>query len=189
MIMKSSYTFNQDNVPFITVSIAIHILIFWAFGGIILYTYILSPPQHISPQHIVGLFIAVYFILEPITWKYIYYRLKLFQYNKHTSFSIDTERKVFTYMHGSKVLSFNSDDIEKWWGFEGGPYMSTFVELIEIHLKNGESVVISTGLENAVDFIYYHKDELELPDEYLKDGKYERSKSFHAYMEEIANVT
>ena len=66
--------------------------------------------------------------------------------------------------------------------------MSMYVSAIEFRLKNGKRVVISSGLQKAIDFIYDNRNELGLPEEYLADGQYGRSQSFKAYIENLEQL-
>lgn len=60
-----------------------------------------------------------------------------------------------------------------------------YVSAIEFRLKNGKRVVISSGLQKAIDFIYDNRNELGLPEEYREGGQSARNQSFDEYIEEI----
>lgn len=170
------YTGNSSSL--INFEVIFHFVGYWLVGGMFIYVYFRDP-------HIILLLLAAYWILYPSGYRFFYYRWKLFKYNEETTLSIDAEHHIFTSMHKDKVITFSSSDIEKWWRYECGPYMSTFVKIIELRLKDGKKVIIATGLDEAIDFIYDNCIELGMPEEYRAADQYARYQSFMDYIKEI----
>ena len=117
----------------------------------------------------------------------------MFQFDKNSTLTIDTEDRTISYKYKEygttdKVIAFKVADIDKWWKFDSG-YMTVFIEEpMEFRLKDGKKVVISCVFKKAVDFIYSHKKELGLPEEYLAEGQSGRSQSFKAYIEKLEQL-
>lgn len=180
--LKNVYEFSSADVKLLPPGIVVNVLVFWLLGGVMIYTGIFN--NHGIPLILV-LILAAYFMISVSGLKYIYYRWLMLKYDKKSALIIDTTCYVFTYMNKEKTISFSPCDIDQWWMYECGPVFAKYVEILEIKLKNGEHIVISTGIGNAVRFIYYHSEELGFPKEYLADGQYERYKSFRAYIEQL----
>ena len=186
--MEKNYIFTSKNESFLDIAIVIYLIVISSPCFIAIYRYI--HPVSNRP-HILLLVILLAAMSLPIgySFKHLYYRWLMFQFDKESTFSIDTEHKMFTYKYKEhhtieKEVTFTAEDIEKWWKFDAG-YMSVFIETLEFRLKDGKKVVVSSGLEKAIDFIYLHSKELGLPEEYLEGDQHERAQSFQSYIEEI----
>lgn len=143
--------FNQANTSFITSKIVEHFVGTWSFGIMMIYAYFV--------HHQFGLLImAALLIFFPSGYKYLYYRKQMFQYNKDTTFTIDSENGIFTYRHGDEVISFKSSEVEKWqWNYYYGPFTiwnGGFVEIVVFRLKDGQKITISSGI-GTYDLIHY----------------------------------
>ena len=183
--MKMNYSFSGKDAKLIPSYIVFHELVFWCFAGFVIYESIYNNHGVHGIMLILFYIIAVWFILYYSGFKFIYYRWLMLQYDKDTTISIDTSQQIFIYTNKEKTITFTPSDIDKWWRFKSGPGLAEFVKIIEIKLKNGEHIVISSGLEDAVYLIYYHSKELGFPEEYLLDGQYARYQSFKEYIREI----
>lgn len=175
--MKSVY-YTENNASLINFEVVFHFVGNWLIGGVFMLVYFRHP-------HVILLFLAAYWLLDPSGYKHFYYRWKLFKYNAETLLSIETERNIFAYQHKEHVITFCPSDIEKWWKYECGPYMSTFVKIIELRLRDGKKVIISSGLDSAIDFIYDHSKELGFPEE-SPDSTHEKFLAFKAYIDEFS---
>ena len=168
--------FSSEGASFINFNVIFHFVLHWGFAGLITYV-------SFRDKHMYGLIVVPFFMFFGIND--LHYRWLLFKYNKTTTLSIDTDKKIFTYKHGDNVITFNSSDVGNWWKYERGPVGSPFVEIIEIQLKNGEKVIISSGLKGAVYFLCDNSTELGLPEQHLMDT-YEKSKSFQSFIDKIS---
>ncbi len=181
--MEKEYTFNSTNAVFWEWPILVNTIFFWGFGAFIIYEGYTNNPQNI-PMFIIYI-LALFFIYEAAGIKYLYYRWLMFKNSRHTILVIDTILQTYTYTHNEETITFSPADIDKWWKYDCGPGLSKDVGVLEFRLKNEKKIVISSGLGNAVDFIYYHRKELGLPEEYRADGQYARFQSFKEYIKEI----
>ena len=186
--MKTIYHISGKDAELMPVYIIFHELVFWCFMGFVIYESIYDNRGVHGIMLALFYIICIWFFFYYSGFKYIHYRWLMLKYDKDTTFTIDTTQQVFSYVRKGKAISFTPNDIDKWWRFKSGPGMAEFIRIIEIKLKNGEHIVISTGIGDAVHFIYYHSDELGLPKEYLADGQYERYKSFKAYIEQLETL-
>lgn len=189
--MEKNYTFTSQNESFLDLAIIIYTPIILSPCFIAIYRYI-HPVS--SRPHILLLLVLLAAWSLPIgySFKHLYYRWLMFQFDKESILSINTEHKTITYKHKGRgtieeAVTFTPDDIEKWWKFDAG-YMSMYVSAIEFRLKNGKRVVISSGLQKAIDFIYDNRNELGLPEEYVAEGQSGRSRSFKAYIEKLEQL-
>jgi len=193
--MKTNYTFAQFHrfIDFDMLPLAIS----WAFSGFIIYIAISRPSDMITT--IMGLLVAALFIFHPLVFRNTYYRWISYKYNQQTSISIDTTQKIFTYKHDYITITFTPDDIKKWWIYYRDIIPSTFCcDVIEIHLKNGKNIVMTSELEcteelinsdgskDVVHFVDENWKDLGLPKEY-QVSRHEKSISFHTYLREIAD--
>ncbi len=172
--MKS---FSSKDTHFINYQVIIHFVLYIFMGGVI----VIASCIH---QQMLGLLLAAIFIFYPPDYISLYYRWLSFKSNSGTQLLIDTEHNIFSYKHKELLITFHSNDVEKWWTYEYGPFCTPFIEIVEIRLKNGEKVVISSVLKNATSFICYNSDCLGLPEQYPM-GTDEKYKSFLVYIEEI----
>lgn len=177
---KNNFIFKRADTPFWNVHIILHFVIFWSIGGGLIFAYFCHP------QVLILLFAALWIGFPPM-YKYLYYRRKMFEYNEQAILTYDGVEAKFTYKYGGsiiKVVSFSSSDVKQWWYQGYGPYMSTFVEMIELQLNNGEKIIISSGLESAIYFLYDHREELGLPEQYAI-SRHAKYKSLFAYIDAI----
>ena len=174
---KTMKSFSSKGAHFVYYQVILHFVLYLSFGGAI----VVASVVH---QQMFGLFIAAIFIFFPPGYISLYYRWLSFKFNSSTKLSIDTEHYIFSYKHKEKLITFHSNDVEKWWTYEYGPFCTPFVEIVEIRLKNGEKVIISSGLKDAVSFICYNSDNLGLPEQHHMKT-HEKYKSFLAYIDEI----
>ncbi len=183
--MEKEYSFTHKDSQLINVGILLRLLIDCFPCGVMIYAY--------ATNDFSVLKFIIYLILSslPLCYacKHLYYRWLMFQFDKESVFFVDTEHKMFTYKYKEhdtieKMVTFTPSDIEKWWKFDAGR-MSDFAGTIEFRLKDGRKIVISCGLEKAIDFIYLHSEELGLPEEYLAGGQSARYQSYKEYIEEI----
>ena len=105
----------------------------------------------------------------------------MFKYNEDTSLLIDTKLQTFTYKQRDKIFRFNASDVSSWsWrGYGPPPPNITYVEIIEIKLRNGEKVIISTGIGKVLDLFRENWRELGLPKGQISTN------SLRTYMKEI----
>lgn len=176
--MKEIYTFSQADASVLNFQVIFNFIALWTIGGGFIYVYFLH-------QQIIALLFAAFWLFYPPSYRYLYYRWLLFKYNKNVTFSINLSQGVYVYQRGNQIISFYSKDIEHWWRYECGPIAHTFVEIIEIRLKTGDKIILSNELGKVVHFIYDNNN-LDFPKESFL-STYTRSKSFHAFIEEIAN--
>lgn len=173
-VMKS---FSSKDARFINYQVILHFVPYLSLGIMFIVVSFIY-------QQMFVLLIAAFFLFYPPGYKALYYRWLSFRFNKATELSIDTEHYIFSYKHKEKLITFHSNDVEKWWTYEFGPFCTPFVEIVEIRLRNGENVIISSGLKDAVSFICYNSDNLGLPEQY-PISTHEKYKSFMAYIEDI----
>ena len=185
--MNSTYHFSSKDAKLIPIYIIFHELVFWCFMGFVMYESIYD--NRVVHGIMLVLFYIVYmwFFWYYSGFKFIYYRWLMLKYDEDTTFSIDTTQQIFTYVRKNMAITFTPNDIDKWWRFKSGPGIAEFIRIIEIELKNGEHIIISSGIEEAANLIYYHSDELGFPKEYLADGQNVRYQSFKAYIEKLKN--
>ena len=176
--MKKEYVFTGTNNSLMDFEVIFHFAGFWTLGltGIIGF--------FCNLDNIPLLIFAAFLLLYPSGYEYFYYRWLLFEYCKNITLSIDTDYNIFTYAKGDRKYIFSSSDIKEWWNYRAGPYLSTFINIIEIRLKTGERVIISCGLKDAVEFINDHYRDLDFPEE-KNIGKSMKYKSFKEYIKEI----
>lgn len=172
--MKS---FSSTDTRFINYQVILHFVPYLSFGVMFIVVSFIQ-------QQMFVLLIAAFFLFYPPGYKSLYYRWLSFRFNKTTELSIDTEHLIFSYKHKEKLITFHSNDVEKWWTYEFGPFCTPFVEIVEIRLRNGEKVIISSGLKDAVSFICSNSNHLGLPEQYLM-STHEKYKSFLEYIEDI----
>lgn len=173
-------TYNQEDTSFFTFHIISYFVLTWGTAIMITYGAFL---EHNIYIRILYLLIVAYFLFHPL--KRIYYRWVMFMYNKDTEFAIDSENGVFTYKHGRQEISFTSKVVEKWIFQQYSPAgLTTFAEIIEFHLKDGEKITISSGvgkdLELYYELVYNHMD-LGLP-----EGEHESEYDISKYIEDIS---
>lgn len=187
--MEKKYIFTPQDSHFLDIGIIICLLIDFIPSGMMIYGFITSSLSF-------PVFIVLLFLSSPLfcfACKHLYYRWLMFQFDKNSTLTIDTEDRTITYKYEeygttNKTVSFKVDDIDKWWKFDSG-YMTVFIEEpMEFRLKDGKKVVISCVFKKAVDFIYSYKKELGLPEEYLAEGQSGRSRSFKAYIEKLEQL-
>ena len=169
--------FSSKDAHLINRQVILHFARYLVFGGVIIIVSFVH-------QQMFGLFIAAIFLFYPPGYRALYYRWLSLKFNKTTELAIDTEHYIFSYKHKEKLITFQSSDVEKWWTYEFGPFPTPFVEILEIRLKNGEKVIISSGLKDAVSFICSNSNHLGLPEQYLM-STHEKYKSFLEYIEDI----
>ena len=186
--MNTNYYFSGKEAKLIPSYIIFHELVFWCFSGFVIYETIYDNYGVHGIMLILFYIIGVWFILYYSGFKFIYYRWLMLQHDMDTTLSIDTAQQIFIYTRKEKSITFTPMDIDKWWRYDNGPGLADFVKIIEIKLKNGEHIVLSTGLEDAVNLIYYHSGELGFPEEYLADGQHARYQSFKNYIEELKQL-
>ena len=171
--------FSQTNVSFFNFDIIFHFIGSWSLGIMLVVAYFIH-------DQIAILVIAAILLLFPPGYKYLYYRWLMFQYNKTTSLSIDTEKRTFTYIHDGNKISFTSGDIAKLGYKTTGAYMflcNEFIEIIDITLKDGQTLKISSGIgtDDLIRYINNNRVELCLP--YLS---WDYNIDFDAYIEDIS---
>lgn len=181
--MEGINVYNGNGSSLINFWVIFHFVGNWLLGGGFIFVYFYEPQPHI-----ILLFLAAYWLLDPPAYRYFYWRWKLFKYNEKTTLSIDTERNIFSYRHRETLITFNHNEVEQWWKYECGPYMSTFIKILKLKLRNGREVIFSSGFDEAIDFLYDHSKELGLPKEEDSINTYEKYKSFRKYIEEIKEV-
>lgn len=152
---KTDFTFNQTT-SFITFSIAKVIVESLVLCGLCISAYLSRP--HIIILIIVGL--IVIFITTQL-----YFRKKFFTYDNLSSISINLEEKLFRFKHKDKIIEFKSNDIAEWWSYEYGTRFTSFVEITEIKLKNGEKIYAHGGLGDFYHFVRRNKEKLDMPEE------------------------
>lgn len=142
-------TFNNTNDSFINFDVMMHFAGTWSLGGILVYAYCIH-------QQLLILLFALCLLLFPTGYKYLYYRWLMFKHNKSAEFIVDTENGHFVYKRLDEVITFKFSDVDKWFCKEYGPFLflCTYVEIIEIRLKNGKKVTISSGV-NTKSLIYH----------------------------------
>lgn len=172
-------TFCQEKDSFFNFDIIFHFIGSWSLGIMLVVAYFIH-------DQIAILVIAAILLLFPPGYKYLYYRWLMFKYNKTTSLSIDTEKRTFTYIHDGNKISFTSGDIAKLGYKTAGAYMflcNEFIEIIDITLKDGKTLKISSGI-GTTDLINYIKDNrVELSVPYLSEN---RNIDFDTYIEDIS---
>lgn len=129
------------------------------------------------------IFLFAILMAYPSSYKYIYYRWIVFKYNRTTIFSVDMERKSFTYMHDDEEISFAADDVEKWsWGCY--VRMNTiFIKIVRIRLKNGKKIEISSGIGDVDKFLQENWEQLGIPKGTYRYG--DDFKSLQSYIKRI----
>ena len=173
--MNSSYYFSRTKTSFIDVQIIIHYALRWFTGGVFTYVFIIHP-------NVLFALGAAFFFLNPFEYEYLKYRKLIFRLEENTTLTIDTLQKEFSYTHENRNITFKSEDVDKWYWREYDFYMqATFVEIVEIRLKNGKKIIISNGIGNVRWFFCDNWKELELPkgQKMLKSGS--------SYMKEVIN--
>ena len=182
--MKTIYQFRGKDAKLLPIYIIFHEVVFWCFLGFVIYESICDNRGVNSIVLVLFYIGCMWFFLYYSGFKFIYYRWLMLKYDKDTTFTIDASQQIFTYVRGGKTLHFTPNDIDKWWRYKTGPGLAEFIKIIEIKLKNGEEIVISSGLEDAAYLIYYHSEELGLPKE-NNIMTHEKYKSFKAYIEDL----
>lgn len=173
--MNNTYYFSRSETSFIDVPIIINIALYWFTGGVTTYICIVHPSVLLA-------LCAAFFFLCPFIDGYLKYRKQIFQLEENTTLTIDTLQKEFSYTHENRNITFKSEDVDKWYWREYDCYIhTTFVEIVEIRLKNGKKIIISNGIGNVRWFFCDNWKELELPkgQEMLKSGS--------SYMKEVIN--
>ena len=182
---RTTYFFSRRDASLLDLSIVVHLLLFWVFAGVIIYCGYCN--NNGIPLILIWI-LAIWYVVYFSGFRFLYYRWLMLKYDDKTTLTIDTTNKSFTYIRSDKTIFFTSDDIKKWWIYETGPGLAKFVEIIEISLKDGENIIISSGVGDAVYFIYSHRKELELPEEQLTMDKQEQSTFFKSYIKEIKSM-
>ena len=183
--MKTIYRISGKDAKLIPIYIIFHELVFWCFMGFVIYESIYNNRGVHGVLLVLFYFVCIWFFFYYSGFKFIYYRWLMLKYDKDSIFTIDTAQQLFSYVRKEKAITFTPNDIDKWWRYKSDPGLAEFLRIIEIRLKNGEHIIISSGIEEAADLLYYHSEELGFPKEYLADGQYERYKSFKAYIEHL----
>ena len=170
---------SQKNSSFVNVDVIWCLFRACFAGGLFIYLYIIYHP-------LILLLLAICWILYPPRYKYLYYRWILFGYNRSTTLSIDTDRSIFRYQRENEIVTFESQDVQRWCWMKYGTYFNTLVEVIEFELKNGRKVIISSGIgqgdsADLSDFFLFYRKELGLP-----DGEHNFKFDLHSYIKEIA---
>lgn len=183
---ENIYTFSRKEALFINIHVILHILTCWPLLWITIYMCIDYYNDCIQLFSNLGMLLIciVIGLWLYLSCKNFYYRWRLFKYNETTSLLINISQKNFKYKHNDIVVTFNSCEVEKWsWcEYKNDPY-NTIVEVIDIELKNGEKVILSSGIgKNVLLFFFCNWEKLCLP----KGEK--RCKSLHTYMKEIISI-
>lgn len=163
---ENNYTFSRGDAFFVNIYIFVEIVAMWSVIGVAAYMSICY--QHIYAQ----LFSLIFFICIWAAIVYciytscelLYHRWRLFKYNESTTLSISVAQREFIYKHDDNVVCFTSNDVEQWYWREytmrtGYPY----VEIIDVQLRNGDRVIISSGIGNVLNFFRDKWKDLGLP--------------------------
>lgn len=157
--IKEKYIFSPQQTSYITLGIFKSVLLSWIFGGLCIDLYFSHP-------HILAWVFAAFLITYPIP--FMYYRWKLFEYNKYSSLSINLGSREFTYIHRDKVHTFDSADIEEWVWHVYGTTLTDYIQIITLRLKNGEEIFITSGIGDVEKLRYFmcrNRVKLCLPEE------------------------
>ena len=192
--MNTTYYFCHKDDSFINVEVVFCFVVSWICAGLIVYAFFVSPIHiptfsEISKKgllvcllqypSILFFCVAIFFMHNPFS--YLKERKRLFKYNENTSLLIDTKLQTFTYKQRDKIFRFNASDVSSWsWrGYGPPPPNSTDVEIIDIRMKNGEKIIISSGIGNVLDLFRENWKELGLPQGQISTN------SLRTYMKEI----
>ena len=157
--IKEKYILNPQETSYMTFGIFKSVLLLWIFGGLCIDLYFSHP-------HIIAWVFAAFLITYPIP--FMYYRWKLFEYNKHSSLSINLASGKYTYIHRDKVHTFDSIDVEEWMYHVYGTTLTDYVQIITLRLKNGEEIFITSGIGDIEKLSYFmnkNRAKLSLPEE------------------------
>lgn len=174
------YTFNSQKESFLNFSIVLWQIILPLAVIVDVYK---NNMQYFYILLIFSVLLIALLTTFPSSYKHLYYRWIIFQYNKNTTLIVDVEQKHFTYQHNDKIISFVSDDIEKWSWHNFEAWNVNFVKIVRIKLKNGEKINISSGIGDVEEFLQENQEQLSLP-----KGKYRYGDDFNslrAYIESI----
>ena len=181
--INSTYIFRSGKEPFLSIAILpFVVLVLGAVVELYIETYI-RYFQYVYVLLIITILFIAYIMTYPSYFKYLYYRWIVFRYNRTTTFSIDMEQKLLTYKHDEEVITFASDDVEKWsWGYYKR-MNTTFVEIVRIRLKNGKIIEISSGIGDVEKFLQENWQQLGIPKGTYRYG--DDYKSLQSYMKRI----
>ena len=175
--IKKEYIFSPQGTSYITFGIFKSVLLSWLFAG-------LSISLYFSHPHFVAWVFAAILITYPIPFMYL--RWKLFNYNKHSSLSINLANGKFIYIHRDKVYAFDSIDIEDWQYHMYGTTLTNYILIITLRLKNGEEIFITSGIGD-IEYLRYimlqNRVNLSLPEEELGYSL----KYLYEYIKDIQN--
>ena len=175
----SKYIFRYGNELFLNMSMFPFVILLL---GVVIEIYI-KYFQYIYILLIITVLLGAYIITYPSYLKHLYYRWLVFRHNKVTTFSIDTEQKLFIYKHGEEETVFASKDVEKWSFGAYGTWNTTFVEIVRIKLKDGKKIEISSGIGDVNGFLQKNWKRLGLPNGTYRYG--DDIKSLQSYIKRI----
>ncbi len=184
--LKDSYTFDRAEGLFLNFDVIFLTMIRWPLMGFVIYTCIFYYDVYmkIFPDVFIILLIILTCLGLVLSCVDLRHRWLLFKYSEKVALFIDTKQRVFMYKHSDNVIRFNSDDIDTWYWERYSfwaclPLTNTCAEIVEIRLKNGETIIVSNGIGHVLYFFLENWKELGLP-----EGQ-NSSKSLSSYVKEI----
>lgn len=149
--------FERKHVPLVTSGIVISILKAFFIFGICIAAYVAHPNMAWL------LFLAAYFLIYPILLLLL--RLKYLRFDRDAQFSIDLEKQELVYEHKNKHVVFHSTDIEEWIYYKYGELYFTYIDILELRLKNGEVIYIHGGMKQICRTLKRFRSQLGMPEE------------------------
>lgn len=172
---KNNFNFSRKDGLFLNYHVIAHIVLCWPLIGLGVYMGVSHPTVYLILLSIISCLILMAFCIN------LYQRWLLFKIEESTTLSINAEQRTFTYKHNDTIVNFTSDDIEKWswYIYHLDIVNNVLAEIVEIKLKNGETIIVSNGIGSILNFFCENWKELGMP-----EGK-QSYRLLHSYIMEL----
>lgn len=152
--------FEREQVSYVTPGVIISVITFF-------FLVVLCIAAYGSHHDIAWLILAAVFFIYPLLLFLL--RVKYLRYDRDTLFSINLEKHELVYEHKNRHIVFLSTNIEEWICYQYGERYCTYIDILELRLKNGEIIYIHGGVKQICRALKLFRSQLGIPN---KDYQY-----------------